>query len=55
MRTAVLKLDIVEYFPQGFNFKGFNFNFKMDKFDETIDVLKFLINSFNSSRKKTRY
>lgn len=43
---AVLTFDIVEYAPTGYNFKGFTFNFKMDKLDETIEVLKFLIYSF---------
>lgn len=36
--TAVINFDIIQYFPEGYNFKGFTFNFRMNTLDETIDV-----------------
>ena len=36
--SAVVAFDITEYLPSGFNFKGYTFNFKTDKDDETIEV-----------------
>jgi hypothetical protein len=30
--------DITEYKPQGFNYTGYKFNFKIDKEDKTIEV-----------------
>jgi hypothetical protein len=36
--SAVVAFDITEYLPSGFNFKGYTFNFKTDKVDETIEV-----------------
>ncbi len=39
--SAVVAFDITDYLPQGFNFRGYTFNFKTDKVDETIEVILF--------------
>jgi hypothetical protein len=36
--TATVTFNISEYLPNGFNFEGFNFNFKTEGYDEIIEV-----------------
>lgn len=50
--SAVIAFEITEYLPQGFNFKGYTFNFKSDKIDETIEVFLLLIPLSNLVQEK---
>jgi hypothetical protein len=41
--TATVTLEISDYLPSGFNYEGFNFGFRTENFEDTIDVIKYLI------------